>query len=255
MTKKILIIGLALFLGTATSFAQSADEIINKHIEALGGKEKLSNLKTMKMMASIEIAPNMKAPMTLYFVNNKSVRTELEIQGMKMIQVMDGDSGWYIQPFSGKKDPERMDAEMVRETKDETDLTGSLFDYKTKGHSVELIGKEDMEGTETYKFKVTKKSGDVEYVFLDGSSYLVLKETSKHKFKDKEVESETLYSNYKNVEGIMCPFYVENREVGKGQGQAMNIDAIEVNPKVDLAMFKMPAKGASETTTAPTEKK
>jgi hypothetical protein len=213
----------------------------------MGGKEKMAGIKTLKVVANIDIGPNMKAPMTMYIVNNKSMRTDMEIQGMKMSQAVDGDSGWYIQPWSGKKDAERMNAEQIRESKDEMDINGSLFNYKEKGNTVEYIGKEDMEGTDTYKLKVTKKTGDIEYVYLDASSYLKLKETSKHKFEDKEVESEALYSNYKKVDGIMFPFTVEQREKDSSQGQAMNFETIEVNPKVDNAMFKMPVPTASST--------
>src|SRR5437764_6773536 len=179
MKKKLIFSALFLF-ATVFAFAQTADEIINKHIDAMGGKDKMTNLKTLKMVANVDIGPNMKAPMTMYVVNNKGYRMEMEIQGMKMINAFDGDSGWYIQPWGGKKDAERMNAEQIRESKDQADITGSLFNYKEKGNTVEYLGKEDMEGTDTYKLKVTKKTGDIEYDYLDASTYLKLKETSKH---------------------------------------------------------------------------
>jgi hypothetical protein len=242
--KKILIFSLVCMFTTATAFAQTADEIVNKHIEAMGGKDKIAAMKTLKMVASVDIGPNMKAPMTMYVVDNKAFRMELEFQGMKMINAFEGETGWYINPFGGKKDPENMNAEQIRETKNELDLSGSLFNYKEKGHTVELIGKEDMEGTDTYKLKVTKKSGDVEYIYLDAASYLELKKTRKTKFEDKEVETESLSSNWKKVDGIMFPFTVEQRQKDASQGQAVNFDSYEVNAKVDESMFKMPAASA-----------
>jgi hypothetical protein len=243
--KKKLIFSALFLLTSVFAFAQSADEIVNKYIDAMGGKDKIANVKTLKMVATVDIGPNMKAPMTLFVVNNKSFRMDMEIQGMKMVQAYDGESGWYIQPWGGKKDAEKMNEEMVRDSKDQADINGSLYDYKVKGNTVEYLGKEDMEGTDTYKLKVTKKSGDIEYVFLDASSYLKLKETSKHKFQDKEVEGETIYSNWKKVDGIMFPFTIEQREKDASQGQAMNFDSYEVNPKVDEAMFKMPPPTAA----------
>jgi hypothetical protein len=153
---------LALFTAFALagqlSYSQTADEVIDKYVAAVGGKDKLSNLKTAKLMANVEVGPNMKAPITMYIVNNKSMRTEFELQGMKMVQVVDGDSGWFINPFGGKKDPERMNEEQVKEAKDQMDLAGATFNYKSKGNSVELIGKEDMEGTEVYKLKITRRA-------------------------------------------------------------------------------------------------
>jgi hypothetical protein len=245
--KKKLILGAFLLFTTTIAFAQTAEEIVNKHIEAMGGKDKLSAVKTLKMVASVDVGPNMKAPMTMYVVNNKSYRMELEFQGMKMVNAFDGNDGWYVNPFGGKKDAEKMNAEQIRESQDQTDIAGNLFNYKEKGSTIEYLGKEDMEGTDTYKLKLTKKTGDVKYYYVDASSYLVLKETTKRKFEDKEVEGESLMSNYKKVDGVMFPFTVEAREKNAAQGQAINMETVEVNPKIDDSMFKMPAASSSMT--------
>src|ERR1035437_6439511 len=122
------------------SFAQTADDIINKHLAALGGKEKLAALKTMKIIGKTQGGPGMEFPTTVVQVDGKSNRMELTVQGLTMIQVVDGDSGWFISPFEGKKDAERMDPEMVRSSKENIDLAGDLYNYKAKGHSVEFLG-------------------------------------------------------------------------------------------------------------------
>ena len=252
MKFKTLLLLVAFAIGAQLSFAQSVDEIINKHFEALGGKDKLANLKTMKLLCSVEIAPGMKAPITMYYVNNKSMRVEVEVQGMKILSAVDGDSGWSINPMSGKKDAERMNADEIKESKDQMDLTGALFNYKEKGHAVELLGKEDMEGTEVYKIKITKKSGDIEYDFIDASTYLTLKETTTHKFKDKETTSDAIYSDYRKAGDILFPFSIENRETGASQGQALIVESIEINPVIDNSIFKMPPP---QPAAAPEEKK
>ena len=253
MKKKIKLLAIALIAGVMMSFGQTADDIINKHIDAMGGKEKLTSLKTVRMTANVEVGPNMKAPMTMYFVNNKSFRMDITMQGMTMTTAITGDSGWMVMPFGGKKDAERMDKESIDQSKDMMDITGDLFDYKTKGYTIEFIAKEDMEGTEVYKLKVTKKSGLVDYEFIDASSYLRLKTTTKHKSKEKETSSDVLYSNYKKVDGIMFAYTIENRETGSSQGQSVTMDTIEVNPKIDANLFKMPVASADES--KPTEKK
>jgi outer membrane lipoprotein-sorting protein len=240
MKIKTLFVLVALAAGSAFSFAQTADEIIAKHLEALGGKDKLAGIKTMKLQCNMEIAPGMKAPITMYFVNNQSMRVEVEVQGMKILSAVDGDSGWSINPMSGKKDAERMNADQIKESKDQMDLTGALYNYKEKGHTVEMLGKEDMEGTEVYKLKITKKSGDIEYDFIDASTYLKLKETDTHKFKDKETTGDVIYSDYRKAGDLLFPFAMENREAGASQGQALTVDKIEVNPEIDKSIFKMP---------------
>src|SRR6185503_21110682 len=121
----------------------------------------------------------------------------------------------------------------MKEDKEERDITGPLFNYKEKGNKVELVGKEELEGTDAYKLKITRPSGDVSYQYIDAGNYLLLKETSKQKFQDKEVESESLMSNYKMVDGFNFPFTIEMRQVGESTGQILTVENIEVNPKVD----------------------
>jgi hypothetical protein len=243
MKKKLIFCALFLFT-TAIAFAQTADEIVNKNIDAMGGKDKIAAVKTLKMTATVDVGPNMKAPISMFVVNNKSYRMEFEFQGMKMIRAYDGKEGWMVNPFGGKKDAEHMNPEDIRDAQDQSDIAGDLFNYKEKGSTVEYLGKEDMEGTDTYKLKLTKKTGDVKYYYIDASSYLVLKETTKRKFQDKEVEGENLMSNYKKVDGVMFPFTVESRAKDEAQGQAMNMETVEINPKIDDTMFKMPAASA-----------
>ena len=225
---------------TGLASAQTADEVISKHIQATGGKEKHASMNTLRMTCSMEMGPGMKAPFTLTLINNKCMKMEMSIQGMTMIQCLDGDNGWYIMPFQGKTDPEKMNEDMVKQSKEETDITGPLFNYKEKGNTVDLVGKEEMEGTDVFKLKVTLKNGDIRYIYIDATSYYILKETQKQKMKDKEIESETVFSNFKAVDGIMFPFTLEERPVGESSGQVITVENIEVNPKVDPSIFKMP---------------
>ena len=241
MKLNTLLTMIALAIANTFSFAQTADEVIDKHIAAMGGKDKFANLKTMKLVCNVEIAPGMKAPITMYFVNNKSMRMEVEVQGMQILSAVDGDSGWSINPMSGKKDPERMNSDQIKQSKHQMDLAGALYNYKEKGSTVEFLGKEDMEGTEVYNLKVTKKNVDILYDYIDASTYLLLKETTTYKFNDKEISSDVLYSDYRMVDGIMFPFAMENRETGAAQGQPLNVDKLEVNPVIDNSIFKMPA--------------
>lgn len=222
--------------------AQTVDEIVANHVKAIGGSELWTNLKTVKMTGNIDIAPGMKAPFTMYFKDKNKFRFELEIQGLTMIQALDVDSGWNVVPFSGKTDPERMSPEEIKSAKQQADFTGDLFNYKAKGNTIEYLGKEDMEGTETYKLKVTRKNNDITYIYLDAASYLSLKESTKIIMEDKELESSTLPSNYKEVKGLTFPFALEIREGDDAtSGQTMTIETIEINPAVDDKIFIMPA--------------
>ena len=237
--KTIFRIIILFLLSSGIASAQTVDEVIGKHIAALGGKEKLASLKTAKITSSLDMQ-GMKLPIVVTVVNNKSVRSEVTFQGMSQVSAMSDGSGWYISPFQGKTEPEKMNEEMLRESKEQSDLSGPLFNYKEKGNQVELVGKEEMEGTDVFKLKVTLASGNISYQYIDATSFLMLKETKKQKFQDKEVESETLFSNYKMIDGINFAYAIEIRQAGESTGKMMTIENVELNLKVDDSIFKMP---------------
>ena len=230
---------IALVFIASTAGAQTADEVVAKHIEAMGGSAKLAALKTMKMTSGIDMM-GMKMPVVTTIVDGRASRTEVIFREMTQIMVTEGESGWYISPFQGKTEPEKMNEEMIKQAKEERDINGPLFNYKEKGNRVELVGKEELEGTDVFKIKITRPTGDVSYQYIDAGNYLLLKETSKQKFQDKEVESEKFLSNYKMIDGINFPFTVEMRQAGESTGQIITVESVEMNPKVDDSIFKMP---------------
>ena len=108
-------------------------------------------------------------------VDEIKVREETIIQGMAQVQAYDGQSAWQINPFGGRRDPERMSADDTKQLILDSDLEGFLVNYKEKGHKAELVGHDSVEGTDCYKIKVTLKDGDVRYYYLDADSYLEIK--------------------------------------------------------------------------------
>ncbi|HEY3132174.1 MAG TPA: outer membrane lipoprotein-sorting protein [Acidobacteriota bacterium] len=220
--------------------AQTVDEIIAKNIQARGGMAKLKSIKTMRMTGRMTVGQGMEAPIVLEQKRPKSMRMEFTIQGMTGIQAYDGKTAWIVMPFQGKKDPELMPSEAVKELEQQADFDGPLVDYKEKGNQVELIGKESVEGTEAYKLKVTLKGGDVRYFYLDKDSYLEIKAESKRTIRGTEVESESAIGDYKEVEGLMFPHSLEIGAKGRPEKQKLTIEKIEINPPVDDARFKMP---------------
>jgi outer membrane lipoprotein-sorting protein len=221
--------------------AQTADEIINKHIEARGGKDKIKAVQSERVTGKMVMGQGMEAPVTMELARPNKMRMEFTLQGMTGIQAYDGKTGWSVMPFMGKTDPEKMSAEEIKQTEDQADMDGLLVDYKEKGHQVEYVGKEDVEGTPAYKLKVTKKNGDVVNVYIDADSYMDIRETGKVKARGQEIESQTTYGDFKKVDGLVFPFSIEQKPQGAPAGMVITISKIEVNPTVDSARFAMPA--------------
>lgn len=241
--KRIFLSLITIFAISTSVNAQTAEEIVAKHIEATGGNDAYKGIKTAKMIGKTQVGPGMEAPMSITSVNSKAFRMELTIQGMTMIQAVNGDKGWKVVPFQGNPEPQPMTPEEVKMMSSQLDLTGDFYDYKAKGNQIEFVGTDDMEGTEVYKLKVTKKDGTVLYHYLDKSTYYDLKQTQKVKVQDKEMETATLFSNYKKTNtGLVMPFTMSGDMSGE-----MQWTSIEINPHVEESIFNMPgAKGAAE---------
>jgi len=221
--------------------AQTADELIEKNIKAKGGADKLKSLQSVKLTGKMKMGP-IEAPFTVVKKRPENFRLEFTVQGMTGIQAYDGSTGWMVMPFMGKKDPEQMSADMLKEFKEEADFDGPMVDYKAKGNKVEYLGKEDVQGTPAYKLKVTTKDGNESTVYLDAESYLEIKTESKRKIQGQEIESETTLGDYKDVGGgLLFPMSIESRAKGKEGSQSITIEKVELNPTtVDAAIFHMP---------------
>ncbi len=236
---KSLLAVLFVFALSVNIHSQTVDDIINKHIDAMGGLDKIMAVKTVKFTGTFS-GMGADIPVTVVIKRDDKVRMDMTFQGMSMTQAYDGTTGWQINPFSGKKDADKMTPEETKEMKDEAEFEGQLVNYKEKGSKVELLGKEDMEGTDSYKIKLTDKDGDITTYWLDASSYLVIKESTKRKFKEKEITQDMYPGNYQAVEGVMFPMSVEVKSGSGDNSQKGTWTKVELNTDVDDSIFKMP---------------
>jgi outer membrane lipoprotein-sorting protein len=222
------------------SYSQTADDIIDKYVAAVGGMDKINSIQTLRITAKFS-AMGQDIPVVQTVKKPDKIKTEITIQGLTMLRVYDGNIGWGINPFQGSKDAEKMNPEETKEMKDQAHFEGKLVNYKDKGSTVELLGKEDLEGTEAYKIKLTDKDGDISTYYIDANSYLLLKETAKRKIKEKEINTETSFGDYKSEDGYIMPHSFEIKsDMGEMGSQKISIDKVEFNVPVDDSIFTMP---------------
>lgn len=224
------------FLFLATVFiakAQTADEIITKHIEAIGGADAWRKINSVKMEGSMQIPSGPLVNMTQTILHGKGNRQDIIVMGMNGFIIITPASGWNFMPFNGQAAPEAMTAEDVAENQSELDVQGSLVDYAAKGHTVEFLGKDDVEGTECYKLKVNLKSGKPETMYFDTKSYMLIRTVAVQKANGQEAEVTTNFSNYEKLpEGIVVA-----KSIGLPFGE-LNITKVVINSPVDESIFK-----------------
>lgn len=217
---------------SVTVFAQTADEIINNYITAKGGAEKLRSIKDLTMTGNLS-TNGVQVPLSIKVLSGKGIRVEFSFNGMTGYQIVTDTQGWNFNPFMGQTAPEPMTEDQVKDSQDQLDATDDLLDYAAKGSTVEFQGKETIEGVETYKLKLTTKTGKVKTMYISTQDNLLLKTVQTIKFNGQDMESESLFSNYKKVNDIQMPFTT----ISSVQGQ-IDFDTIEFNTNLDLAIFK-----------------
>jgi outer membrane lipoprotein-sorting protein len=240
--RRLSLIAAAVAVMAPPAAAQTVDELVAKNLQARGGLEKLKGVQSLRMTGKITMGPGMEAPVVLELKRGNQMRVEFTFQGMTGVQAFDGKTGWAVMPFAGSQDPVPMPPEAVKDAEEQADIDGPLVDYKAKGTTIELLGKEPVDGQDAYKLKVTLKNGNVRTIWLDAARSLEVKGESTRTMQGTQVESETMLSNYKDVSGILFPHQVEGGPKGVPQRQKIVLDTIEVNPTLDDARFRMPVK-------------
>ena len=217
--------------------AITLDEIISKHIDALGGREKLLSLKTVRATGTL-IVQGTDVPVTNTISHLIGSRSDFSPPGLspgyRIVTPTKGTIFDYI-GFSGKQDFQNMDAEELKRAQTGLDIQGPFLDYRAKGNSAELLGTEKVDGEDNFKLKVTFKSGGFTTCYISSKTYLITKVVGKVTIGGEPTDIETRYSNYKkNADG-----YVFAYTIATAVGET-NYDKIETNIAVDPAIFALP---------------
>jgi len=232
-----LILG-ALFAVPAS--AQTLDEILAKNYKAKGGLDKIKAVNTVRTTGTMTLGPGMEVPFVMEQKRPGSLRMEIALQGMTVVQAYDGKTGWMLTPLQGRKDPEPIPEDALRQIDLQADMDGPLVDYKAKGSTLELLGKEKAGDADAYKLKLTLKTGDTLVIYLDADRFLEVKMEARMRIRGTDVESETSIGDYREVAGMMVAHAMESSQKGAPQKQKMTIKKVEVNVPMEDARFKMP---------------
>lgn len=233
MVKFCFTIALALIACTGIQ-AQTADEIVNKNQDALGGKDKIAQLKSVYMESNVQIMGN-DAPSSTTILNNKGFRFEMDMNGLKIIQVFTDKGGWAISPMGGSTSAQDLPTEMWKQGKAQIDLGGPLFNYASKGGKIELLGKDDS----TYKIKLTTSENTMITFYIDKSTYLVRKSVQTGNMMGQSVELTTSLSDWKKSDaGVLFPHTIA---ISGGQfALTTTVTKLTTNQPVDPKIFDKP---------------
>ena len=245
--RRILILAAAAVATLAAPVsAQTVDEIVAHYIRTVGGMEKIQAVRTLRRTGKYLGGGGFEATIVQENKRSSLVREEFSLQGMTGINAYDGKTGWKIEPWNGKKDPEALGEEEMRAMVDQSDFDGPLVNYKQKGNKVEFVGMDKFEGTDTFKLRVTTPNGDAYIYYLDTDYYVPIKIDTKRMVRGAEREYETALGDYKEVAGWYLPYSFESNVKGSSDKQKFVLEKIEANVPIDDSRFSMPSATKSQ---------
>jgi hypothetical protein len=239
---------LAVVCFSVSASSQTAEELVNKNIEAKGGLDKIKAIKTLRTTAKVN-GGGITATATQENSRPNLVRETFSLQGMTAVQAYDGSAGWQIQPFGGRKDPEFMGEDDMKDLLLDSDIDGPLVDYKEKGNTVEYLGHDMVDGDDAFRLKVTLKNGDMIYYYLDPDTYLEIRKETQQFVRGSVRETASSLGSYKPVAGVMFPFSVASGPKNDlTSWQTFTVEKIEANVPLDGSEFAVPASLKKDAT-------
>ena len=203
----------AIMSSSFTGITQTADEIIDKYITAIGGKENWKKINSLKMEGNIQVQ-GLEIPFTMQAVNGKGLRTDGEFQGNFFIDIITPTKGWSQNPMAGKATLQPLSDDELKDRVDALDLQGAFVDYKEKGSVVEFLGKDEEDGNDYFKVKLTTKNKNETTYFFDTKTYLVYKQESISKQQGQEMKMVVKTLDYQTVEGgVKMPFKTDQGQM------------------------------------------
>lgn len=221
--------------------SQTAEELVNKNIQAKGGIDKIKAIKTLRITGRFEGGGGFSGGISQENQRPNLIRQTFSLQGMNAIQAYDGSAGWQIQPFGGHKDPELMGEDDLRDLLLDSDLDGPLVDSQQKGNTIESLGHDVVDGDDALRLKVTLKNKDIIYYYLDPDTYLEIRKEIQEFIRGSLRERIVDLGSYKPVAGVMFPFSLSMGQKDNPGAQTVSVQKVEVNVPIDSADFALPA--------------
>lgn len=235
--KKTLVTFLVLLFVASLNVAnaQTLQDVLDKHFEAIG-QEKLLEKETYEIEATVN-QMGMEIPMVMKMKRPNKFRMEMEMQGQKMIQAYDGEKGWVIAPWVSPE-PQDLTGPQLEQAMEQADIDGELYNYKAKGYTAELLGKEFLGDDEVYNIKLSNDEGVEKNYYIGTDDYLVKRVKGKVNTQGQEVTVEQIMSDYEEIDGVMIATKIESKSP---MGNAViTFDDLKFGAPVDDAIFQKP---------------
>ncbi len=238
-TKRILTLSLVSLFFMASTFAQSADDVIGNYVKAIGGQKLLSKITSLYMESTMDVQ-GMEGMTRTTILNGKGMLQETDIMGSVSSTCYTDKGGWSINPMAGISSPEPMPESQYESGKFQIFIGGPFVKGASEGYQFEMTGRESVGGKSAYVIKMTLPDGTASTYLFDPDTYYMIRSTMEIDAQGQVMELEVNYSDYRKTEaGHMMPFSVD---INVNDQFTLNtvVQKVEMNKDVDPAIFAMP---------------
>jgi hypothetical protein len=223
--------------------AQTVDDIINKNIEAVGGREVLAKITSAAFQGTVSVVGN-DLPLATIIVNGKGYKSTASFNGTDSIRCVTDTGGWILSPMMGQASAQPIPADQRKAMKALLYVGGPLVDYKDKGYSAELAGREDVAGQSNYKVHLFDHEGTDVVYYIDPQTYLVSKTVTTLKVTGQpDVTTTETYSDYRKTDiGYTIAYRDTTTKSYSTLEATVKYTAVEFNNDIDPKTFDMPPK-------------
>lgn len=227
----------ALLLSTTYVHAQTTDDVINKHIAAIGGKEVINKIKSQVIDANISVMGS-DLSSTITILKGKGFKSIANYNGQEIVQCITPTSGWMLNPLAGQVDPTPIPEEQIKESQPALEIGGALFNYKEKGSKAELAGNAQVGNINAIKIKLTSKEGKESFFYIDPATNYLIKQEIFANVQGQNVTMTSSFSDFKKTDiGFVMPFTTITNQ---GFEIVTTMNKVEFNKEIDPKIFEMP---------------
>jgi hypothetical protein len=233
------ILAASISLFSTGAFAQSVGDVINKNIDALGGRDKLTSLASLYQESTTSVMGQDMNSKT-WIVSGKGMRAEVAVMGQNIIQVITKDTGWMVNPMAGSTDPQPMTKDQIKPYASRIDPRGPFLNYAANGYTATLVGSDKVNGADCFKVKLTRSGDGDQTYYIDKSTYYIDKASVDYNVQGQAGTLDIVFSDYtKTPEGYVFPNTTTIS--GTPQGDIVSkITKVVPNQSVDPAIFTKP---------------
>jgi len=238
-TIKLFTFFIIVLLSAGNIKAQTADEIINKYLDAIGGKDMLSKITSVYMESTIDVM-GMQGVMTMTTLNGKGMKQDVDIMGSIITTCFTDKGGWGVNPMTGSSTPEPMSDVQYNTGKDQIYVGGPFINLTEKGYKAELLGTENVASVNAFKLKLTAPDSTSSLFYFDPTTGFMVQSVSQSEMQGQMVDNVITYSDYKATDGYFVPNKLDMSMAGGQVAMLMLVTKVELNKPVDEAIFVKP---------------